>query len=65
MSYLDQAEDDPDTLVSSNAMLTAALFYALTDSLTLTAEFDHQSSKNHDDGEATSNSMALGGIIFF
>jgi predicted porin len=65
MSYLDQAEGDPDTLVRWNAMLTAALFYALTDSLTLTAEFDHQLSKNHEDGEATSNSMALGGIIFF
>jgi predicted porin len=65
MSYLDQAEDDPDTLVRWNAMGTAALFYALTDSLTLTAEFDHQRSKSWDDGEATSNSMALGGIIFF
>jgi hypothetical protein len=65
MSYLDQAEDDPDTLVQWNAMLTGALFYALTDSLTLTAEFDHQRSKNWDGGEAKSNSIALGGIVFF
>jgi predicted porin len=65
MSYLDQAEGDPDTLVRWNAMLTAALFYALTDSLTLTAEYDYLRSRNWDGGEATSNSMALGGIIFF
>jgi predicted porin len=65
MSYLDQAEDDPDTLVQWNAMVTAALFYALTDNFTLTAEFDHQRSKNWEGGEADSNSMALGGIVFF
>ena len=65
MSYLDQAELDPDTLVQWNAMVTAALFYALTDSLTLTAEYDFLRSRNWDGGEATSNSMALGGIFFF
>ena len=65
MSYLDQAEDDPDTLVQWNAMVTGALFYALTDSLTLTAEFDHQRSRNWDGDDADSNSAALGGIIFF
>jgi predicted porin len=65
MSYLDQAEDDPDTLVHWNAMVTGALFYALTDSLTLTAEFDYQRSRNWEGGEAKSNSLALGGIIFF
>lgn len=65
MSYLDQADEDPDTLVRWNAMVTAALFYALTDSLTLTAEYDYLRSRNWDGGEATSHSMALGGIVFF
>ena len=46
-------------------MGTAALFYALTDSLTLTAEYDYLRSRNWDGGNATSQSMALGGIIFF
>jgi predicted porin len=65
MSYLDQADGDPDTLVRWNAMVTAALFYALTDSFTLVAEFDHQRSRSWEDGEVDSNSMALGGILFF
>jgi predicted porin len=66
MSFLDKAGTDVDSvLVKSNALLTAALFYAATDTLTLVAEFDHVRSKNHLDGLAKTNSFALGGIMFF
>ncbi len=65
MSFLDKAGADNDAVVKSNAMVTAALFYAATDTLTLVAEFDHVRSKDHADGSAKSNSGALGAIIFF
>jgi predicted porin len=66
MSFLDRAGiDGASTLVKSNAMITAALFYAATDSLTLVAEFDHVRSKNQLDGLAKNSSAALGGIFFF
>ncbi len=65
ISYLDQVDGDADTLVRLNAMATVALFYALTDSLTLTAEYDYLRSRNWDSGNASSQSMALGGIVFF
>jgi predicted porin len=66
MSFLDKAGTDVDSVVlKSNALLTAALFYAATDTLTLVAEFDHVRSKNHLDGLAKSNSAALGAIMFF
>lgn len=64
-SFLDRASGDSDTLVKSNEMVTAALFYGVTDNLTLTAEFDHLRSNNQASGLAKSNSVALGGIIFF
>jgi predicted porin len=69
MSFLGQAgvgaNADPDALVHSNSMATAALFYAATDTLTLVAEADHQISRNWLGGTARSNSFALGGIMFF
>ncbi len=66
MSFLDKAGTDVDSaLVKSNAMITAALFYAATDTLTLVAEFDHVRAKNHLDGLAKNNSGGLGAIIFF
>jgi predicted porin len=65
MSYLNQEAGDPDTLVHWNGMGTAALFYALTDTLTLVAEFDHLRSRNWQGGTAKSNSAALGAIMFF
>ena len=66
MSFLDKAGTDVDsTLVKSNAMITAALYYAATDTLTLVAEFDHIRSKNHLDGLGKNNSGALGAIMFF
>jgi predicted porin len=65
-SFLDRASGETsDTLLKSNEMVTAALFYGVTDSLTLTAEFDHLRSNNQAGGLAKSNSVALGGIIFF
>ena len=69
MSYLGQAgigaNADPNVLVHWNAMGTAALFYAATDTLTLVAEYDHQRSRSWAGGTANSNSFALGGILFF
>jgi hypothetical protein len=65
MSFLDKAGPDTDALLKSNAMVTAALFYAATETLTLVAEFDHVRSKDHAGGSAKSNSGALGAIIFF
>ncbi len=65
-SFLDLAsgEVNPDFL-RSNAVATAALFYAVTDGLTLTAEYDHVRSTSQAGALARSNSAALGGIIFF
>ena len=57
-------EDNP-TFLRSNAVATAALFYALTDALTLTAEYDHVRSTSQSDALAKSNTVALGGILFF
>ena len=65
MSFLDKAGADANALVKSNAMATAALFYAATETLTLVAEFDHVRSKNHGGDSQKSNSGALGAIIFF
>lgn len=65
-SFLDLAsgETNPDFL-RSNEMATAALFYSVTDSLTLTAELDHLRSRSQAGALAKSNSAALGGILFF
>ncbi len=65
-SILDLAsgEVNPDFL-RSNAVATAALFYAVTDSVTMTLEYDHIRSTSQADGLAKSNSGALGAIIFF
>jgi hypothetical protein len=65
MSYLNQERGDAAALVHWNGMGTAALFYALTDTFTLVAEYDHQRSRNWSGGTAKSNSFALGGIMFF
>ncbi len=66
MSFIDLASGETDPgFLKSNAVATAALFYALTDSLTLVAEVDHARSKGQDDRLAHSNSGALGAIMFF
>jgi predicted porin len=66
VSTLDTAKGETaPELVDTNSMLTVALFYSLTPNLTLTAEYDHLSSKNHAGYTAMSSSGALGGIIFF
>jgi hypothetical protein len=65
-SFLDLASGEANPgFLKSNAVATAALFYAVTDNLTLTAEYDHARSKSQADALAKSNSVALGGIIFF
>ena len=65
-SYIDLAkgEVNPDFL-RSNDLATAALFYTVTENLTLTAEYDHVRSTSQAGANANSNSVALGGIIFF
>jgi predicted porin len=65
-SYLDlvKGEVNPDFL-RSNEVGTAALFYAVTTSVTVTLEYDHVRSTSQSGGLAKSNSGALGAIIFF
>ncbi len=72
MSFLDLASGETNPgFLKSNAVLTAALFYALTDNLTLEFELDHIRSKgqplpgSQNDTLAHSNQGSLGGIIFF
>lgn len=66
MSFLELASGETNPgFLRSNAVGTVALFYAVTDSLTLTAEYDHVRSKSQAGALAKSNSGALGGIIFF
>ncbi len=66
MSFLELASGETNPgFLRSNAVATAALFYAVTDSLTLTAEYDHVRSKSQAGTLARSNSGALGAIIFF
>lgn len=65
-SYLGLASGETnEQFLRSNALVTAALFYSVTDQLTLTAEYDHVRSKSQAGDLAKSNSAAVGGIIFF
>jgi predicted porin len=65
-SFLDLASGEVNPgFLRSNELATAALFYAVTDSVTVTAEFDHVRSHSQAGDLAKSNSAALGGIIFF
>jgi predicted porin len=66
MSFVKLADGETNpTFLKSNAMLTVSLFYALTDNLTLVAEYDNLRSNDQERGVARSNSGALGAIIFF
>lgn len=68
-SYIDLASGESlasnGTFLRSNVVVTAALFYSVTDALTLTAEYDHVRSNSQAGDLMKSNSFALGGIIFF
>jgi predicted porin len=65
-SFLDLATGEVNpAFLKSNELATAALFYAVTDNLTLTVEYDHVRSHSHAGDLAKSNSGAIGGIIFF
>jgi len=65
-SYLNLAkgEVNPEFL-RSNELVSTALFYSVTDALTMTVEYDHVRSNNQAGFEANANSIALGGIFFF
>ena len=53
------------TDLRSNANLTGGLYYALTRSLTLTAELSRTESKDVTGDKASMNGVAAGGILFF
>ncbi len=67
MSFLKVADGETETgtLVKSNAAVTASLFYSLTDSVTLVAEYNHSRAESQGGDVNNDNVGALGGIIFF
>jgi predicted porin len=67
MSYLDTAsgEAETGTLLRWNGTFTAGLWYTLTPSVTLVAEYDHTESKSQAGDKNRDNVGALGAILFF
>ena len=55
---------DP-TLVRRNEAEIGALYYNLTDWVTLVGEYAHQQSKSHGPFETTSNAVTAGAILFY
>lgn len=53
------------TLVKSNKSAVAGLYYSLTESLNLVAEYIKTTAKNQADGENKDSVIALGAILFF
>src|SRR2546422_7516825 len=66
-SKLDLASNEPTngTLVKSNKSLVLGLYYSLTPSLNLVAEYIPTTAKNQAGGEIKDKVMALGAILFF
>lgn len=68
-SKLDCASGDSGAtcgaLLDSNTSLIGSVFYSLTKSVTLVAEYIDTESKNHSGLKNTQNTVALGGIMFF
>ena len=65
-SYLNLAKGEVNPqFLRSNELVSTALFYSVTDALTMTVEYDHVRSANQAGFEANANSIALGGIFFF
>lgn len=53
------------TLLDTNTSGIASIYYSLTKSITLVAEYIDTESKNHAGLKNTQNTVALGGIMFF
>ena len=66
-SKLDLAPNEAanGTLVKSNKSLVLGLYYSLTPSLNLVAEYIPTTAKNQAGGEVKDKVMALGAILFF
>ena len=65
-SNLDLASAESNTtLVKSNEMVTAGLYHPLTKHLNLVGEYSHIKSENQAGAENKTNSVSLGGILFF
>ena len=65
-SNLDRASGESNTtLVKTNEMWTAGLYHPLTKHLNLVGEYSHIKSENQAGAENKTNSVSLGGIIFF
>jgi predicted porin len=65
-SHLQEADnEEDDTLIKRNATLTAGLYYSLTESLNLVAEYNKTWSENQGGDDITDNVFSLGSIIFF
>lgn len=67
MSFLNTAsgEQATGTLVQSNGLLTVGLYYSLTSSVTLVAEYNHTRSESQGGLLNQDNSGSLGAILFF
>jgi hypothetical protein len=62
--YLAPGEYDP-TLVRRNESEVGALYYSLTDWVTLVGEYAHQDSKAHGPNQITSDAVSAGAILFY
>jgi predicted porin len=67
MSFLKVADGEAETgsLLKWNGTVTAGLWYTLTDSVTLVAEYDHTESRSQGGDKNHDNTGALGAILFF
>lgn len=67
-SRLDLASDEvamDNTLVKRNSSAVGGIYYSLTSNVTLVGEYINTKSKAWNGNEATEDTFALGGIIFF
>jgi hypothetical protein len=62
--YLADGEYNPD-LVRRNDSEDGAVYYSLTDWVTLVGEYAHQEAKSHGPNETTSNAFTAGAILFY
>lgn len=67
MSFLEVADGEPETgtLVNWSLMFTTGLWYSLTDSVTLVAEWDSSQSESQGVDRDRDNSFSLGAVLFF
>ncbi len=62
--YLANGEYNPD-LVRRNESEDGAVYYSLTDWVTLVGEYAHQQAKSHGPYQTTSNAFTAGAILFY